>query len=84
MYLGAPEIASGVPKPKPIQIQPGTLILEGLQILEDAKESYPVTEFGIFYSGETYIIKASFLDQEKLTTLLFYWIGSESKSVTNS
>ena len=81
MYLGAPEIASALPKAKPAQIQPGSIKIEGLQILEDAKESFQLKEFGIFYSEESYIFKASFLDQEKLVTLMFFWIGSDSKSV---
>ena len=75
MYLGAPEIASALPKAKPAQIQPGSIKIEGLQILEDAKESFQLKEFGIFYSEESYIFKASFLDQEKLVTLMFPGLG---------
>ena len=81
MYLGAPEIASEKGKAKPPQIQPGSIKMEGLQILEDAKESFTLNQFGIFYSEESYIFKVSFIDQEKLTTLMFFWIGTDSKSV---
>jgi hypothetical protein len=82
MWLGPEEIATAIARPKTPVFDKDSLQLQGWKCYETHSTKLLESELGgILNAGESYTFKVEYVEDGRVGTALYYWMGSETNSV---